>query len=156
MVVWVRNFQTAVVFSESLLKLHCTLFMHLLGAAKYDVNVVCVDTKSIQALNRRYRAVDAPTDILSFPYHEVCTCHQFCKHTFTLTIQKLQPGELPPVHHEWDSNLGDIILGMPIIQAACILDHTTLKDRVPVILAHGLCHLVGYHHEDPTNLRLVT
>lgn len=71
MVVWVRNFQSAVVFCESLLKLHCTFLMHLLGAGRYDVNVVCMDGSAIQTLNKRYRAVDSPTDVLAFPYHEV-------------------------------------------------------------------------------------
>lgn len=74
MVVWLRNFQSAVVFSESLLKLHSTFLLHLLGAGSYDVNIVCMEEKEVQALNWRYRGVNSPTDVLSFPYHEVCFC----------------------------------------------------------------------------------
>lgn len=73
MVVWVRNFQSTVALCESLLKLHCTFLLHLLRANKFDVSVVCMETKEIQALNWRYRKVNSPTDVLAFPYHEVYT-----------------------------------------------------------------------------------
>lgn len=68
---WVRNFQCAVQFSEALLKLHSSFLLELLGAGKYDVNIVCMTSKAIQALNWRYRGINTPTDVLSFPYHEV-------------------------------------------------------------------------------------
>ena len=164
MAIWVRNFQSAVLVCESLLKLHCTFLMHLLGAGKYDVNVVCMDAKAIQTLNGRYRAVDSPTDVLSFPYHEVnksseildvalhslvqqnksmhnarITEHQYVPNLILdILLQNLQPGEVPLIRHQWDSNLGDIILGMPIIQEACRADKVTLTNRLPVIITHGL------------------
>ena len=71
MVVYLRNFQKTVQFSELLLKLHCNFLIHLFGACKYNLDVVCMEDQDIQHLNKRYRGVDAPTDILSFAYHEV-------------------------------------------------------------------------------------
>ena len=71
MSVWLKNLQNKVVFSESLLKLHCTVLLNLLGAGSYRVNVVCMDAKEIRVLNNRYRNVNHPTDVLSFPFHEV-------------------------------------------------------------------------------------
>lgn len=71
MVVWVRNFQSAVAFSELLLKLHSTFLLQVLGAKQYDVNIVCMEEEEIQMMNRRYRNVNGATDVLSFPYHEV-------------------------------------------------------------------------------------
>lgn len=71
MVVWLRNFQRIVQFSEPLLKLHCTFLLNVLGAGKYDVNLVCMGAEEVQSLNKRYRGVDSPTDVLSFSYHEV-------------------------------------------------------------------------------------
>ena len=68
---WVRNFQSAVLFNEALLKLHATFILEALGAGGFDVNVVCMTNRAIQALNQRYRGIDQPTDVLSFPYHEV-------------------------------------------------------------------------------------
>lgn len=34
---------------------------------KYELSVIIIDKKSIQKLNKEYREIDKPTDILSFP-----------------------------------------------------------------------------------------
>ncbi len=70
-------------------------------------------------------------------------------------MQNVQAGQLPPLKDKWDSNLGDIILGTPVIQQTCIADKVLLKNRLPVIITHGLCHLAGYHHLDEQNMKLV-
>lgn len=68
---FLRNFQSKVLFNEHLLKLQCGLLLNLLGADRYDISVVCINKEEIQKLNRVYRNEDKPTDVLSFPYHEV-------------------------------------------------------------------------------------
>ena len=73
MSVWLRNFQSKVLFNEYLLKLHSVFLLHALGAGRFGVSVVCVDGKEIRELNRAYRNEDSSTDVLSFPYHEVGT-----------------------------------------------------------------------------------
>lgn len=65
------------------------------------------------------------------------------------------PGQLPKVVQEWDKNLGDIILGLPFIQEDCTLDGVQLKDRLPVLVTHGLCHLIGYNHDNDSSWKLV-
>ena len=75
MPVWLHNLQRQVVFNQHLLKLHCGFLLHVLGVGRWDVSVVCVGREEIQALNQSYRKVDAPTDVLSFPYHEVPIPH---------------------------------------------------------------------------------
>lgn len=72
--VWLRNFQSRIVLNEGLLRLHCTFLLHALGAGRFDVSIVCVGSKRIQHYNRVYRGLDSPTDVLSFPYHEVGEC----------------------------------------------------------------------------------
>ena len=84
----------------------------------------------------------------------MCCKHKSINHV--IPFQNLQPGKLPALIQQWDRNLGDIILGMPVIQQACIADAVTLKDRLPVIVTHALCHLVGYHHQDQRNFKLVS
>ena len=56
------------------------------------------------------------------------------------------PGVLPQPELEWDYNLGDIILGMSVISEGCVSDRVKLVDRLPVVVAHGFCHLIGYRH----------
>ena len=85
MSVWLKNLQSKVLFNHHLLQLHSSLLLHLLapGSSKFTVSVACVDREEIWQLNRVYRKVDQPTDVLSFPYHEVTqidevTVHDLC------------------------------------------------------------------------------
>ena len=55
---------------------------------------------------------------------------------------------LPKLEHEWDRNLGDIVLGVPVIEEVCKCDGVRLVDRLPVLVTHGLCHLVGHRHSN--------
>ena len=71
--VWLRNLQSVILFNHHLLRLHSSLLLHLLapGSSKFIVSIACVDREEIWQLNRVYRKVNQPTDVLSFPYHEV-------------------------------------------------------------------------------------
>lgn len=73
MPIWLRNLQSSVRFREHLLRLQCNFLLNLAGASRYDVSVVCMESEGIRSLNRVYRNVDQPTDVLAFPYHEVCS-----------------------------------------------------------------------------------
>lgn len=50
---------------------------------KYELDLIFVDTKKIHALNKTYRKVDSPTDILSFPIDkdsgEIFICEEIAK-----------------------------------------------------------------------------
>ena len=62
---------------------------------------------------------------------------------------------LPTPERDCDYNLGDIILGMPIIAQQCIANGARLEYRLPVIVTHGLCHVLGYQHGTRTEYRKV-
>lgn len=64
----------------------------------------------------------------------------------TPCIQNLVAGRLPIAKQKFDYNLGDIILGMPVIRDVCEDEGVRLVERLPVIVTHGLCHLIGYRH----------
>lgn len=64
------------------------------------------------------------------------------------------PGELPHVERECDYNLGDVVLGMPEIKEEC--EGARLEHQLPVIVTHGLCHLLGYKHNTLPQRQLVT
>ena len=66
------------------------------------------------------------------------------------------PGNLPKVDREWDKNLGDIILGVPVIEEVCRCEGVRMVERLPVIITHGLCHLIGHRHGNKEQWRKVT
>ncbi|OQS02853.1 hypothetical protein THRCLA_04814 [Thraustotheca clavata] len=96
----------------------------------WDAGLLLTTNKHIQYLNRTCRKKDKPTDILSFPNYKI-----------TL------PGVLPDVQNEEERYLGDMFISIPYVQSFCKHNDTTLDERMPILLAHGLCHLLGYDHE---------
>ncbi|KAJ2655071.1 hypothetical protein IWW48_005736 [Coemansia sp. RSA 1200] len=102
------------------------------GYAGWDVGVHLVTDRRIRELNGRYRGQDKVTDILSFPFHTAQTPET----------------SLPPAGDDEDSrNLGDMFLAMPHILARCRQENDRLAAHLPVLVAHGICHLLGYDHE---------
>jgi probable rRNA maturation factor len=91
------------------------------GAVKLKgtVNVLITHNAEMRSLNRRFRAKDAATDVLSFP-----------------AVPGL-PGKLA----------GDLaISGDLAAENAKQLGHT-LEDEIKILILHGALHLAGYDHE---------
>jgi probable rRNA maturation factor len=91
------------------------------GAVKLKgtVNVLITHNSEMRSLNRRFRAKDAATDVLSFP-----------------AVPGL-PGKLA----------GDLaISGDLAAENAKQLGHT-LEDEIKILILHGALHLAGYDHE---------
>jgi len=136
MVVWIRNIQKRTALNLPVILSNCNTLVEILRISHFDVNFMFVGKGFIKSLNLRYRRRNVVTDILAFPYFE-----------------NLVPGVLPPVPRlEYDYTLGDIVLGTPQIVKDCEADGKHLDDYLPVIITHGLCHLLGYTHDTQNNL----
>lgn len=92
------------------------------------LSVVISDNGFVQNLNRQYRGVDAPTDVLSFPSDA--------------PLQPI-PGELP--------YLGDLIIAYPYAAAQAEREGHPLDDSLALLVVHGTLHLLGYDHDTPEN-----
>jgi probable rRNA maturation factor len=70
----------------------------------YDVNLILLEDEDMQEANRESRGVDAPTDILSFPFHEA-----------------IRPGILAPPAFDIPDyyNLGDLLIDVPYVIRSC-------------------------------------
>ncbi|KAG9416189.1 hypothetical protein AC1031_000588 [Aphanomyces cochlioides] len=101
-----------------------------LPGGQWDAGLLLTTDKHIQSLNRKHRNKDKPTDILSFPNYKV----------------KVQ-GQLPHMRSESGRYLGDMFISLPYVEAFCVENETTLDERMPILVAHGLVHLMGYDHE---------
>jgi probable rRNA maturation factor len=106
-----------------------------ISAAQWDVGVRFVDERRMHALNAQYRRVDRPTDVLAFPARD--------------TPSICAESTLPPPLADDDCDLGDVFVCVPYIRRQCSAASTPLASWLPVIVTHGVLHLLGFdHHTD--------
>jgi probable rRNA maturation factor len=88
------------------------------------VVVALVTDRTMRRLNRDFRGVDAPTDVLSFP--------------------ELDPGaETPPEGRK----LGEIAIAVGVAARQARAEGHAASIEVRLLALHGLLHLLGYDHE---------
>ena len=94
-----------------------------------EVSVTLTDNEGIQDLNLRFRGMDAPTDVLSFPLFDF-------------------EGETdePPVD-EIQNMLGDIVLNLERTQAQAEEFGHSFEREAAFLTVHSMLHLLGYDHE---------
>ena len=103
-----------------------------------EVNLTLVDNPSIQEINREYREIDAPTDVLSFPMIAYESAGDFSK------IEEDIDGNFNPDTGE--ALLGDIIISVPkVFEQAENYGHT-VKREYAFLIVHSVLHLLGYDH----------
>lgn len=94
-----------------------------------EVSVTFTDNESIHKLNNKFRGVDRPTDVLSFPLFDYDGT-----------------SEEPPVD-EMMNMLGDIVISLEKAnEQACEFGHS-FEREVAFLTAHSMLHLLGYDHE---------
>ncbi|MFQ5671362.1 MAG: rRNA maturation RNase YbeY [Acidobacteriota bacterium] len=92
----------------------------LVQCAADEVSVLLTGDREIRNLNRRYRGLDAPTDVLSFP------------------------GESRP---DGRVNQGDLVISVETARRQCRRHRHSLDQEIRILLIHGFLHLMGYDHE---------
>ncbi len=96
-----------------------------------EVGVRLTDDAEVRALNHRYRGVDAPTNVLSFPA-TACT-----------------PGALPEAPPAGAPlPLGDVVVALETVRAEAANQGKPLADHLRHLVVHGVLHLAGYDHAD--------
>ena len=126
----VTNQQTATPVDIAHLESKTHKLLTDLGYKDFDIGILLTDLETIQEYNHTYRHKDAPTDVLSFPYHE-----------------NIVAGEKIAATADDEKNLGDIILCPQFIKDDLERWEKTLEERMDILLIHGLLHLLGYDHE---------
>lgn len=97
-----------------------------------EVSVSFVDNDKIHELNRDYRGIDAPTDVLSFE----------CDGTI------LEDGAESLI-------LGDIIVATDVIAGQCADFGNSFDQELSLMLCHGVLHLLGYDHIEDEDAELM-
>ncbi|HEU4325673.1 MAG TPA: rRNA maturation RNase YbeY [Roseiflexaceae bacterium] len=95
-----------------------------------EVSVLITDDAELHELNREYRGVDAPTDVLSFADEE----------DEPEGPAFVRPPDMPRY-------LGDIAISYErVLAQAAEYGHTPARE-LAYLTAHGILHLLGYDHE---------
>ncbi len=105
-----------------------------------EVSVTFTDNEGIHELNKKFRGVDRPTDVLSFPLFDY-----------------EGESEEPPVD-ELMGILGDIVISLEQAEAQAKEYGHSFEREVAFLSAHSMLHLLGYDHEtgeeDEAQMRL--
>jgi probable rRNA maturation factor len=95
-----------------------------------DIAIVIGDDEHIQSLNKTYRGIDEPTDVLAFPHG----------------------GIDPDTGRE---NLGDIIIAYPQAAQQAETGGHPVMDELVLLVVHATLHLLGYEHETDQQKRIM-
>jgi probable rRNA maturation factor len=94
-----------------------------------EVSIALVDDDYIQELNKQYRSLDAPTDVLSFAMRE--------------TVSDEDDGfEYPE-----EELLGDVVVSLERARVQAVEYGHSFEREVGFLVVHGILHLLGYDHE---------
>lgn len=109
-------------------------------AVPCTVSVMLTDDGGIRQINKEFRSVDSPTDVLSFPMNE------------------LTPGDFSPDGCEKDLDTGNIILGDMVISVPrCEAQGEEFghgfSREVSYLTVHSVLHLLGYDHMDEGEMK---
>ena len=94
-----------------------------------EVSVTFTDNEGIHELNKKFRGVDKPTDVLSFPLFDY-----------------EGESEEPPID-EIINNLGDIVISLERAQEQAAEFGHSFERETAFLCVHSMLHLLGYDHE---------
>ena len=94
-----------------------------------EVSVTFVDDEGIRALNNKFRGLDKPTDVLSFP------------------LLDYEGESEEPFFDELCHNLGDIVISLERAMVQANEFGHSFEREVAFLTAHSMLHLLGYDHE---------
>lgn len=94
------------------------------------ISITLTNNEEIHKINKQYRDVDRPTDVLSFPMYE--------------------REEIPALKKDdnifEEEILGDIIISIPKVKEQAEEYGHSFERELAYLTTHGMLHLLGYDH----------
>ncbi|MGB9780784.1 MAG: rRNA maturation RNase YbeY [Caldanaerobacter sp.] len=99
-----------------------------------EVSVSFVDNEEIKKLNKYYRGIDSPTDVLSFPLME---------------FEEVEEENGEESEEEWKGAypIGDIVISLEKAKEQAEEYGHSFEREVAYLTVHSMLHLLGYDHE---------
>ena len=102
------------------------VFAHLGLKGNYVTDVTIVNNENIHKINREYRQVDRPTDVISFAF--------------------LDDKNEIPAQDGSPICLGEIIISYEKAESQAVEYGHSLNREMSFLFVHGMLHLLGYDH----------
>lgn len=96
-----------------------------------EVSVSIIGDRRMKELNKKYRNLDATTDVLSFPLNDPSSK--------SVPFVEYPDGVL---------RLGEILVSYPQAIAEASEENKLVDDVIVELVLHGLNHLMGIHHPE--------
>ena len=93
---------------------------------KLYVNIVLTNLENIHKINKQYRNIDKPTDVLSFPMFE--------------------KDEISKLENNNEDILGDIVISIEQVEKQAVEYEHSFTRELAYMVVHGFYHLMGYDH----------
>lgn len=102
-----------------------------------EVSLTLVDNNRIHDINKEFRDIDRPTDVLSFPMVEYDDAGEFAFLEDEDDCFNPETGELM---------LGDIIISLDKVEEQALAYGHSVTREYAFLIAHSMLHLMGYDH----------
>lgn len=89
-----------------------------------EVSILLSDDSAVRDINRQFRGLDKPTNVLSFP-----------------------AADTPATQGQLGSHLGDIVIAYETLRRECEAEDRLFLHHLAHLTVHGFLHLIGYDHE---------
>lgn len=106
-----------------------------------EVSVKITNNDEIQSINKEFRNIDAPTDVLSFPMYEFEKPAVFDEKALAL-----EPAGVV---------LGDIVVSVDKIAEQAEEFGHSFETELSYLVIHSTLHLLGYDHMEESDKRLM-
>ncbi|MDF2925486.1 MAG: hypothetical protein K0R57_4400 [Paenibacillaceae bacterium] len=129
------------------------------GVDSGEVALSFVDDETIHQLNKEYRGMDKPTDVLSFAMSESSEDELPIRYDDMEEVEI----ELPEIDVEEGDEpdnlqaepLGDIVISVPRALAQAEEYGHSPEREIGFLFVHGFLHLIGYDHESEEEEKLM-
>jgi probable rRNA maturation factor len=111
--------------------------------ARGEVAVALVSDARMRELNRRFRRKDTPTDVLSFPSET--------SGPRASSVEPRSPDPGPRTPGLGPRFFGDIVISAMTARRQARETGHSYASELKVLALHGLLHLLGYDHDDPSD-----
>ena len=103
------------------------------AGAETELGLLIATEERVRQLNRDYRGIDEPTDVLAFSAREEVGT------------------DLPPFVQPPDGvlHLGEVIISYPQAAIQAEEHQHSIKKELAILIIHGVLHLLGYEHDKP-------